>query len=434
MKKWTNAWIFRDLYWEHCWASPPWLRGAIAQGQGSLVTENWVRTAQAIRTKAIAGMKDVEGFTVLSVLKDRRYGELGGPGWEHLQQDAHKAGIASVEDAYLWIAEWAIRTHGPPVDERNRRYKAVLKPTELFRDMKAQSAHWVKTDNAEYPWECASEDGWRAMVRIGDFPIDHLYHVYRDGQHAGVTDDWPTTWTRQSWIRPSMKLPETAARKRTNPGSDDRGSNGQIDRIIEKLGRLRDSDTQFSIFGSMVHKYDLGPPLSEGSLKGYERDLGSELPFEYRQFLTHVGHGGAGPYYGLYRLDQEDVDATTDIRQTRKPFRWQESFNPYDWEDPCSQEDVWCTALEDEDATGQTELQVMLSVPGVLYFCDCGCGIRCFLIVRGDCVGEVWCDSQVDECGITPEYGTDGKHQGFLDWYEKWLDDGIAAFPKVKDA
>lgn len=32
---------------------------------------------------------------------------------------------------------------------------------------------------------------------MGDFPIDHLYHVYDANNHKlGVVDDWPANWTR----------------------------------------------------------------------------------------------------------------------------------------------------------------------------------------------------------------------------------------------
>lgn len=53
--------------------------------------------------------------------------------------------------------------------------------------------------------------------------------------------------------------------------------------------------------------------------------------------------------------------------------------------------------------------------------------IRFFLIVKGQCLGEVWRDSQADDAGIMPECGEDGRRLGFLDWYEKWLDEGIGS-------
>jgi hypothetical protein len=78
-------------------------------------------------------------------------------------------------------------------------------------------------------------------------------------------------------------------------------------------------------------------------------------------------------------------------------------------------EDVWC----DEDVEEGERREVILRVPGALYVCHYGCAIRFFLIVKvkGKCVGEVR-DSQTDDRGIMPECSVDGRHLGFLDWYE----------------
>jgi len=193
----------------------------------------------------------------------------------------------------------------------------------------------------------------------------------------------------------------------------------RLDRISEKLRRLRNADRGFSVFGSNSHGYRLGPPLSERALSDYEARLGVQLPTEYRLFVTRIGHGGAGPHYGLFPLDGQDPEDITDLARLRKPFRWIQGFNPYDWKDPCGQEDVWC----DDDVEEGERRQVILSVPGALYICHYGCAIRLFLIVNGQCLGDVWRDSQADDAGIMPECGSDGRHMGFLDWYEKWLDD-----------
>jgi hypothetical protein len=196
----------------------------------------------------------------------------------------------------------------------------------------------------------------------------------------------------------------------------------RLDRIAEKLDQLRKQDLGFLVFGSDSHRYRLRPPLSDHELLDMERRIGGSLPIEYRLFVSRVGHGGAGPYYGLFPLDDQDPEDITDFDRIQKPFRWSEAFNPYDLKDPCNQEDIWC----DEYAEEGQQPQAILQVPGALYIANYGCAISFFLIVTGQCQGEVWRDSQADDDGIVPECNESGMRLGFFDWYEKWLDANLS--------
>jgi len=158
-------------------------------------------------------------------------------------------------------------------------------------------------------------------------------------------------------------------------------------------------------------------------LNKFEGRLGVKLPLEYRQFLTTIGHGGAGPYLGLFPFDGSDPEDITTPEQIRKPFRWTDAFNPAEWDNPCTQEDVWC----EKDVDEGEKPQVILNVPGVLYICHYGCALRFFLVVNGVSVGEVWMDRQADAAGLHPVCGLDGRRSGFVDWYEKWLDEAISS-------
>ena len=193
----------------------------------------------------------------------------------------------------------------------------------------------------------------------------------------------------------------------------------RLTRLRDKLARLRELDSACALFGASAHGYRLGPVLEEAELVAFETRLGVNLPTEYRQFLKHVGHGGAGPYYGLFPLDGSDSEDITEPEQTRNAFRWTESVNPTECEDPCGQEDVWCDEGENP--------QVILRVPGALYICHYGCALRFFLVANGLSLGEVWMDRQADNDGLHPVSGEDGRRLGFLDWYERWLDEGISS-------
>jgi len=199
-----------------------------------------------------------------------------------------------------------------------------------------------------------------------------------------------------------------------------------IERIKAKLADLRQLDPACELFGSSSHRYRLGPPLTAPELAGREKELGVLLPTEYRDFLMEVGHGGAGPFYGLFQLNDSDPENITDLDQIKNPFRWTDATNPTKWQNSGPENGVFIGREKNADET----FPVYLIIPGVLYICNYGCAIRFFLIVNGPQSGEVWIDRQAEENGIVPECSKDGKRLRFLQWYEKWLDEGISKFRK----
>ncbi len=194
-----------------------------------------------------------------------------------------------------------------------------------------------------------------------------------------------------------------------------------IERIRAKLADLRQLDPAYKLFGSSSHRYRLGAPLTAPELANHEKLLGAVLPTEYRDFLLKIGHGGAGPFYGLFELNHRDPENSTNLDQIKKPFSWIDATNPTQWENPEKQDGVF---TDDDDA--------WLLVPGAVYICNYGCALRFFLVVNGPQSGEVWMDRQADGNGITPERGEDGSKLTFLQWYEKWLDGAISGFRKEK--
>ena len=81
---------------------------------------------------------------------------------------------------------------------------------------------------------------------------------------------------------------------------------GEFDvRAIERaISRLR--ETQANAFGSEEHGFRMNPVLSATEVAAFERDHKILLPSEYRQFITELGNGGAGPFYGEYPLGVMD--------------------------------------------------------------------------------------------------------------------------------
>jgi hypothetical protein len=56
-------------------------------------------------------------------------------------------------------------------------------------------------------------------------------------------------------------------------------------------------------FGAAVHRYELAPPLDAAAVAALEHRLGAALPDDLRALVTELGAGGAGPGYGIVRVD-----------------------------------------------------------------------------------------------------------------------------------
>src|SRR5207248_1740602 len=77
-------------------------------------------------------------------------------------------------------------------------------------------------------------------------------------------------------------------------------------KVLKGLESLEQRDHDGIVFGSLAHRYRLNSPLREPELKVFERSQGVTLPADYRYFITQIGNGGAGPYYGIFPFGIED--------------------------------------------------------------------------------------------------------------------------------
>jgi hypothetical protein len=64
--------------------------------------------------------------------------------------------------------------------------------------------------------------------------------------------------------------------------------------------------TQPNVFGADGHHFKLASPLSESTVIAFEHHHNVSLPGDYRNFITQISNGGAGPYYGIFPLGQMD--------------------------------------------------------------------------------------------------------------------------------
>ncbi|PYE49491.1 HEAT repeat domain-containing protein [Deinococcus yavapaiensis] len=177
-------------------------------------------------------------------------------------------------------------------------------------------------------------------------------------------------------------------------------NHARIDFIHSRLAEARRQSRD--VFGSGAHHFHLGPPLGEADVAAFEAQHGVRLPDAYRDFLVHVGNGGAGQDYGLYSLHEAAQEGRVDRPSPLHP-------NMPDGVD-------WRVALhlpEDSDAI----------YDGFVTLLTQGCTFDVLLIVSGAHQGRI---VYVDWNLTSPPFFS--PFPDFLTWYETWLRELLAGY------
>jgi hypothetical protein len=203
-------------------------------------------------------------------------------------------------------------------------------------------------------------------------------------------------------------------------------SNGNdfTQRVRNGLNELRRRDPEGKrVFGASSHGYGLHPAVPEAEIRAWEHEHAIHLPPDYRAFLGQLGNGGAGPYYGVFKLGEMDDNFGFKVWEPgglvgtlARPFphaaRW--NLSPEELER--------IQASEDDDEILRT---YWVAIDGAIPICHEGCALRDWLVVSGPETGNVWHDATADFNGWSPRAFSDGRHMTFADWYVSWLDGAL---------
>lgn len=192
------------------------------------------------------------------------------------------------------------------------------------------------------------------------------------------------------------------------------------DVVTVGLARLRQFDPQGQlVFGATGHRYRLGRTLDEVAVRAFEVQHGIVLPPDYREFLLRAGNGGAGPYYGVFRLGEADDghghavwQAGTFVGDPGKPFPHRDAWNLSDAE---------IEGLRSNEDDEQILARYWVPVDGAIPICHEGCALRVWLVVTGSEAGHVWRDATADFEGWSPILDSTRARATFGSWYSDWL-------------
>ncbi|PXX41498.1 SMI1/KNR4 family protein [Undibacterium pigrum] len=173
----------------------------------------------------------------------------------------------------------------------------------------------------------------------------------------------------------------------------------------EKLIALRHMDKQCQAFAADEHRYQFGDLVTPALLEHVEKKLNLTLPEQLRQFYLTVGNGGAGPYYGLQK-----IEALYDY-EAAKPYPGAEALmalRKRDDEDPLDES----LSLDREDLSG---------LMPILFE---GCGHEVCLITSGEKTGKIaW---------FSIEHGISEPDVYMLDLFTNWVDRQLEIFNAIR--
>jgi len=198
--------------------------------------------------------------------------------------------------------------------------------------------------------------------------------------------------------------------------------------VRDSLRRL--ARAKIDLFGANGHGFILNKPVSERAVQAFESQHAIRLPQDYRDFMTQVGNGGAGPDYGLFPLGYADggldlkpwSEGDGFVGTLSQPFQFTDS-----WNDTSGLPDLNPTPEHEEEADRmmavfEERYWSSALMNGAFPICHRGCALRLWLVATGAEAGHVWRDGRADFSGLSPLLTKDGSRATFSSWYLEWLE------------
>lgn len=191
--------------------------------------------------------------------------------------------------------------------------------------------------------------------------------------------------------------------------------------LFNLLKKLISLDKNKDIFGANSLKYVINPPMTTEAIEQFEQQHRVQIPSDYRDYLLTIGDVGAGPFYGLMRLEDND-GITVDLSS---PFPYQRN-HPLLMADIYQKIDDATADMDDaaaEEYRGDMLDEIYTSIDkGIVYLAHEGCGMYSVLVLNGEEYGNVWYVDVANDAGVFPLTDPEtGKSMTFSAWYRLWL-------------
>lgn len=179
-----------------------------------------------------------------------------------------------------------------------------------------------------------------------------------------------------------------------------------------------------AVFGLDQHGFLLNQPISEVDLSTFEHEYGVSLPSDYRHFISEIGDGGAGPFYGFFDRNsgiEKWTECSDIVGDLSEPFAPEGEWNDLSELPP---DDLLQRDRDEYDRRMSAFDEAYWSstlLNGAIPLCHEGCALRIYLVVAGGEAGHLWEDRRSEYEGLKPLRSKDGSSLTFSRWYQNWL-------------
>ncbi len=183
-----------------------------------------------------------------------------------------------------------------------------------------------------------------------------------------------------------------------------------------------------------LKKLKVNPVADEDDILDFEDAYNCKLPEAYRDFLTQIGNGGAGPSFGILPLGEDYNGEWPDYIKPNLPFPFTQAHNDtsilykaelnqnsyasvQEYQEACEE---WLDEHREELFTAYCHAHML---NGAIPIVDHGCALSCWLVVaEGPEYGHVWEDRVPDREGVFPYHSRKRERYTFDQWYLEWLE------------
>jgi hypothetical protein len=144
-----------------------------------------------------------------------------------------------------------------------------------------------------------------------------------------------------------------------------------LNKIKQKLLLAKEADQNYQVFGSDHHQYQVNKPIRKKEIDKFQQANNIKLPEEFYLFLTEVGNGGAGPYYGIYKLPTD-----RSLFHLSQPCKLKPNMTDEEWE----------TLIDENGGNADVEETIFT---GMLSIGTQGCSYETMLVLNGSYRGQV---------------------------------------------